>query len=349
MTDQRIGRRVTLKTVADAVGVNKSTVSRLLSEDPRLTVTQETRDRILREVERLGYRPNPIARGLRTARSASIGIITGMLDNPVHAEIIYSVEAAATESGYSLIVSHAGTAQGSLGKNVRRLVDAHRVDGLLLVTFQDESALKDLEEIDVPFVIVNREGTGSENWVALDDEHAAQIAVSELAALGHTDIAHIAGPPGRYNAGRRLQGYRRGLREAGLAFRDDLVVDSDYSAEGGRRAVGALLESGVPFTAIVAVTLATAAGAMAALHEAGIDIPSAVSIVAIHDGALATLLYPPLSTVRLDVEAMGRCATESLIGMIEGKRDTVEMMIEGGTFVPRGSTERPRAAFRGNE
>ena len=335
-------KRVTLRLVAEAAGVDKSTISRLLSGDPRLSVRADTRARILQVVEDLGYRPNPVARGLRTSRTGTLGIVVASLDNPVYAQIIQSVEAAAAARGYSLVIAHTSDKLGELADVSRRLVVDHRVDGLILTTLRDDALLPAIRALNVPVVLVNRRAAGSESWVALDDEVAAWRAVSELVALGHREIAYVAGARDRYNARCRLAGYRRALDDAGIALREELVVEAPYTATGGREAMAALLGRRRRFTAVFAVTLVSAAGAMAALQDAGIDVPGAVSVVGFHDGVLSELLRPTLSTVRLDVEGMGLAAAEGIIDVIEGRQKDLRLLLDRSVFVARDSTAPPR-------
>jgi len=339
-------RPSTLADIAAQAGVNVSTASRVLRGDDRLKVRPETRDRIRDLAKALDYHPNAIARSLRTARSMTLGIVVPQLENPVFAQIIVAAEDVARRRGYSLLISHLDEA-GAAASLYERLVFVNRVDGLLIATLQVEDLqLASLRRLDIPFMLVNRQAQGIENFVASDDFAAARLATAYLIAQGHRRIAHLAGPTGRYNAEQRAGGYRRALEDAGLPFDPALVVAAGYSQGGGETAMRALIASGIDFTAVFAVTLVTAAGAMATLHEAGRRIPEDVSVMGFHDGAVAEMLHPKLTTVRLPTDRMGREAAEGLIALIEGETQSFAQLLPPGEIVVRASVAAPPQAGR---
>ncbi|MBX6368361.1 MAG: LacI family DNA-binding transcriptional regulator [Rhodospirillales bacterium] len=325
-------------------GVDKSTVSRMLGGDKTLNIREETRQRISRAVAALGYRPNMAARSLRTARSFSLGITIASLDNPVYSAIIRGAEQGAADAGYSLLIAHMDEAAPD-SRVYHRLVEQHRVDGLLVTTLRNEKEhLAALKELQAPFVLVNRKAKGVRNSVVVNDFGGAKAAVETLIRMGHRDIAHLSGNPSRYNARQRLLGYRAALEEAGIPFRPGLVVEADYTPDGGERAARVLMETqNRRFTAVFAVTLVAAAGALAAFHERGFSIPEDISVVGFHDSAVAELLYPPLTTVRVPLEEMGRFAAGALIDIIEGRRREITKTFSQVEVIERRSTAPLRA------
>ena len=329
--------RPKLGDVAKRAGVAKATASRILRNDMTLNVRPETRARVMTSAAELDYRPNPAARGLRTAQTFSIGIIVPQLINPVYPQMIIGADRAVTERGYGLIIAQVKDLPDPAV--YERMVHNNRVDGLLVATLQDEAKyLSVLKTLDVPAVLVNRKARGFANSVLCDEVAGARRATAYLVAKGHRRIAHLAGDPKRFNAQLRLEGYRQALEEAGIGFDPDLVAVSDYDQTGGERAMREILDRPGPRpTAIFVVTLVAAAGALAALHRAGIDVPGEISVLSFHDGSLADMLYPPLTTLAVPLETMGYDAAHGLIDIIEGRRRTIKLALSPGDIIERDS------------
>lgn len=308
--------RPTLADVARLAGVDVSTASRVLRGEAAQRIREETRERIVQVARELDYRANAFARGLRTARSSTLGIVVPQLDNPVFAAAIEGAEAAAAAHGFSLLIAHRAPGAHEAGA-YRRLSEGNRVDGLLVASLDDDHVLLgELEATRTNYVLLNRTLAGARYSVVLDSRAATRIALDHLVGLGHRRIAHLAGRPGGFNAGERLAGYREGLAAHGIVFDPALVAVAGYTAEGGAAAMRELIDRRP--TAVLAATLVSAAGAMAVLHDAGLRIPQDVSVIGLHDAAVATMLYPALTTVRMPTGRMGRLAAELLVGLVEG-------------------------------
>lgn len=327
--------RVTLADVARAAGVDMSTASRVLRGEATQRVREETRARILKVAGELQYLANPLARGLRTQRTDTLGIVVPQLDNPVFASAIRGAELAAARLGYSLLISH--REPGETATTIAKISQTNRVDGLLVASLDDDEVLRtDLASAEVPFVLMNRILPGARLSVVLDSRAAARKAVDHLTALGHRRIVHLAGRAGGFNARERLQGYRDGLAAAKIAYAEDRVAVAGYTAEGGALAMRALL-SQKP-TAVLAATLVSAAGAMATLHEAGLRIPEDVSVIGLHDAPVAAMLYPPLTSVAMPTEEMGRVAATLLIRALAGETPDPVPPLPPGDLIVRRST-----------
>lgn len=334
-------QRPNLKDVARLAAVDVSTASRVLNGSATQRVSDETRARILKVAKALDYRPNSLARGLRTSRVFALGIVVPQLDNPVFSSAIRGAELAASALGYSLIISHRDPGRAAEGE-YKRLTGAHRVDGLLVASLdEDRGLIEALEETGVPFVLMNRR-IGSAPAVALDSEEAARVGVEHLLKLGHRRIAHLAGRLEGFNGRARLAGFQAGLKAYGLPFDPDLVEAAGYTVEGGKQAMEALLARLHPRpTAVLAATVVSAAGALAALHEAGLDIPADVSVVAIHDAPIAAMVYPALTTVQTPTESMGARAVELLVRLIGGEQLEAPPLLAPNGLVLRRSTAPP--------
>lgn len=343
MTDRTSSAKTTqrpkLSDVARRAGVDVSTASRILSGDSNQRVSSETRERIQEAARELNYRPNPLARGLRTARTYTLGLVVPQLDNPVFSAAIRGAEIAAARAGYSLLICHRDPVDSGLG-TYRRLAETHRVDGLLVASLDSQRGmLEELQRAGIPFVLMNRSVEGASYAVALDNMMAAGMAMDHLLDLGHTRIAHLAGHLEGYNGQARLAGYRQALERRGIAFDPSLVVPAGYTPEGGAAAMDRLLAlPGELPSAVFAATLVSAAGAMRVLHREGIAIPERMSLIALHDATIAEMVYPPLTTVRTPTQKMGEIAAETLIRLVSGDKPASTQPLAPEGLVIRGST-----------
>ena len=331
-------RRPGLREVAARAGVDVSTVSRVLSGDRAQRTSDATRIKIVEAARALDYRPNTLARALRTARTQTIGIVVPQLDNPVFSSAILGAEASAAAHGYSLLITHRDPKHPTEGE-FERLAATHRVDGLLVSSLDDDRDLiASLEATGIPFVLMNRR-LGSAASVALDSEESARLGTKHLLDLGHRRIAHLAGRLEGFNGRARLKGYEAALAARGIAPDPALVEAAGYTAEGGAAATRRLLaKEGPSPTAILAATLVSATGALSTLHEAGIAVPTAMSVVAIHDNPLAAMVYPALTTVATPIEEMGRRAAELLIALLDGCAPPSQLLLPPIGLIERAST-----------
>ncbi|MBB6182474.1 LacI family DNA-binding transcriptional regulator [Pseudorhizobium flavum] len=319
---------VTLRDVAAAAGVDVSTISRVLQNKGR--VSEPTRQRILLTAERLGYRGNPVARALKTARSSTILMVVPQIENPIFASAIIGAEIEARSRGFALLVSYDKGDGREIISDVSR---SSMIEGVIIASFDEDDRLRQmLATTDLPHVILNRHLPGDDNCVAIDTQSAARMGVEHLIAMGHRRIGHLAGRLGRFNGDMRRRGWQEAMAAAGLEHGDELVVQAGYSPEDVPDAVDRLLSAGV--TAIHAATLLTAAAAIARLHERGLRVPEDVSVVTMHDDLLARVVYPQVSTVCLPSQEMGRVAVRRLIDLIGGSLSAGAS--EGSVLLPPG-------------
>lgn len=313
--------RVRLRDVAARAGVDISTVSRALNDDPGLSIRPATRRRIFDAAAELGYRPNSAARTLKTARTMALGLVVPDLNNVVYASVTEGAEERALASGYVLVV-----APGSMAERVPMLEG--RVDGLLVATATSDTAAA-LSMIErTPVVLVNRRESGSIPSVTVDDEAGAVMATSYLISLGHREIAHIAGPQNTDTARRRKNGFLSAMRQHSLQVEHRWVVEAPYSESGGYAAALRILAGERPPTALFATNLTTTIGAMAAIRRTGLRIPDDVSIVGYEDAPLAVFLDPPLTTVRMPLREMGTQAVDLLLSKMVGDDDVGDLMLD---------------------
>lgn len=324
--------------VANFAKVDVSVVSRVLSADPRLNIRQETRDRVLDAVNKLGYKPNVAARALRTARSGIVGLLIPDFANPVYAEIIKGAEDAAVARGLLLL-----TGSTRNGPDYLKTFGRNRADGILLAGGQaPHSVLTEVSNLKIPWLQVNRKSARAKRSIVLDDEGAAAIAVQHLVDLGHRRIAHLAGPSDADTARRRKGGYRRALADAGLDYDEQLVIAADYTPSGGAVAMHSLLAARPTPTAVFVANVASAVGAVHAAHSEGVPVPQQLSIIAVHDLVLAASLVPPLTAVSMPLTELGARAVTLLCetDIDEPIREVVTGPME---LIERQSTAPPGA------
>ena len=327
-------RTVRLRDVAAAAGVDASVVSRVLSGDSRLSIRPETRQRVLEAAARLDYRPNTAARTLKTARTMAIGMIVPDLANVSYATIAQGAEEAAGAAGYTLLVAHGSAAE--------RLPDLHgRIDGLLIGMATSETPRHGEFGGGVPALLVNRREPCGIASVTVDDEAGGALATRHLISLGHRLIAHVAGPQNADTARRRLRGYASALEAAGIELDPERIAETSFDEAGWHVAADRLLQLEPRPTALFVANVHAAIGALAAARRLGLRIPEDVSLVSFHDAPFAAYLDPPLTTVRMPLEEMGRRAVDSLLALLSGRPVGDVMVGTPPELVVRASAARP--------
>jgi len=328
------GKVVTIEDVAQAAKTSPSTVSNVLNG--RLDrMRPETRDRIERAMAQLGYTPNQLARQLKTGQVPILGLIVPSVANPFWGSFAQSVEEAARDRGYQVLLGNAGRdpaqeeryAESLSSYGVRGVifgssplsldyVQALVQRGMRAVTFdRDTAPLDRLTESDI-------------DSVTIENVKGARIATEYLISLGHRRIGFLSGPLRTASRLERLNGFRAALANAGLDAEDNLVWEGSSSrgfgdvegAEFGRRGARELLERPNPPTALFAINDMYALGAYAGAGDLGIRIPDGLSIVGFDDIAFAAVAQPPLTTVRQPLREMLQVTVALLIDRLEGKR-----------------------------
>ncbi len=308
---------ITLKELSQLAGVHPSTVARVLQNDPRQRVSDELRARIVLLAREHQYRPNSVARSLRTKRSAVLGALIPDIANPFFASILRGMEDAAAERDYSIIIANTDDLPTREAHGLAMLRD-RQVDGLLLATARrHDPAIEQLAAERIPFVLVNRHTDPiTPNAVVPDDYAGASAAVEHLLGLGHRRIAHISGSDDVSTGYLRRQGYLDTLRRHGAPEDPALVVRGSFRERGGYDAMRALLDLSEPPTAVFAVNDLAAMGALHAITDAGLRVPNDISLVGFNDLFHAMYVSPRLTTIQVPDRAMGARAVERLLAMI---------------------------------
>jgi LacI family transcriptional regulator len=339
----------TLRDVAAAARVHPATASRALNPDTRMLVSEETARRVSEAAAALGYRPNPVARSLRTRRSNTIGVLIPDLNNPLFPPMVRGLEDRLTAAGYVALL---GNTDGDTGKEqaIFEQMRARHVDGFVLATAHaHDPVLAEAAQAELAVVLMNRTDPEHDfSAVSVDNEQGMQMSVAHLVELGHTRIAHIAGPPQVSTGEGRRRGYNEGLKRANLDPNEDLVVAATgFTVEEGARCCRELLArrgDGARFTAIAVANDMLAVGCFSALDEAGLDCPRDLSLVGFNDMPFVDRLRPPLTTIRFPHYRLGTEAAELLLARIDHAGAAVqtryldpELIIRGSTAPPAGS------------
>ncbi len=312
--------RPTITDVARAAGVSTSTVSAVLNGRPG-RIPAETRARVLQAAEALKYRPNSLARGLKTKRSYTIALVATDLSNPFYPGLARGIEQAALSQGYHLIIC---TTFGSLERERQHLVRLldWQVDGVLLsssITRHDTDYPVELLR-DVRVVLLNRTIAGLKApTVLMDNAGAGYLVGKHLLSLGYSTIAYIGGPKGRWASEDRLRGLRRALSEAGLPLPEAWVRHGDWEREeeGYRLALSLFSMPGPRPRAVFAGNDIFAVGVIRAVRELGWSVPEDVAVVGFDDRDIATVSDPQLTTVHYPAREIGYHGARILLDAIE--------------------------------
>lgn len=328
----------TLEEVASRASVSISTVSRVLNT-PAM-VRPGTRTRVEEAIRQLHYRPNRVARRLRSqdGRAHLLGLIIPDIQNMFFSHIVRGVEDGARAHDYAVILCNSDE---DLDREQFYLdiLRAESADGVILPPIRgDERTARRLAELDLPVVCIDRRlARTSVDTVVVENREGARAAIHHLVGLGHRRIGVIIGPLNLSTSVERLAGYRQALEEAGIPPDDTLIGSGGPRRKDGRRIAAALLEARPRATALFAGNALLTLGALEALRERGLRIPEDVAIVGYDDEPWASLLDPPLTTVRQPSYEIGRRATELLFQRIEATNRSPALVVLEPQLIVRRS------------
>ncbi|MFF8745210.1 LacI family DNA-binding transcriptional regulator [Streptomyces californicus] len=307
-----------IKDVAAEAGVSVATVSRVLNGHP--SVSQEARTRVLASVEALGYRPNAVARSLRTAQTRTLGLVISDVLNPYFTELARFVEEEARALGYSVIIGNADERPDLQDHHVRTLID-RRIDGLLVSPADGGTPLlRDVALSGTPMVFVDRWIPGIDvPVVRADGTGAVRDLVAHLHGLGHRRLAIIAGPAATTTGDERVEAFRGALRDHGLALPDAYIGQGDFQAASGRRATEGFLELAEPPEVVFAADNLMALGALDAIRARGLRVPDDIALAAFDDIPWFVHTGPPITAVAQPTADLARAAVRALADRIEGR------------------------------
>lgn len=334
---------VTLKAVAQRVGLTPGTVSAVLNDSPAArSVPQHTKNRIFAAAKELNYRPNFLARALRVNRTYTIGVLAAEIGDPYGSTVISGIESYLRENDFFyLTVAHRHDKK--LLESYAQLLLQRGVEGFITIDTSID------EKLALPAVAVagHRPVEGVTN-IVIDHKKAIHLALQHLVELGHKDIALMKGPAVSSDADERWRNIVDVSKELGIRIQPELIVQLDDKAGCAARApeygypfMRELLSRNRPFTAVFGYNDNSAIAAMRVIQDAGLRVPQDVSVVGFDDIQGAAYTSPRLTTVRQPLEKMGKIAAKTLLDRIEGRVEYVPEIAIEPQFVVRESAGRP--------
>jgi LacI family transcriptional regulator len=319
----------TIRDVARRAQVSVASVSRALNNFAN--VSEHTRARVADAVRELGYVPHAGARSLSLARTNAIGVVLPDLHGEFFSEIVRGMDKEANSRGYLLLLSnmHAGSAQSASALRALR----GRVDGMIVMApHLSESELAAALPAGTPAILVNTRADGRDSS-RLDNAAGARAVAVHFLERGRKRIVHIAGAEGNIDADERAEAFRKALAGTGVEFE---VVQGEFTEESGEAAIRSLLESGTSFDAVFAANDMMASGALQALRDAGVNIPTEVAVAGFDDIPLAR--HIGLTTVRVRIAELGERAIKRLVSMLEGYNDAPLQELHSPELIVRTTT-----------
>lgn len=338
--------KVTILDVAQAAGVSAQTVSRVLNDRP--DVSMETRLRVQKIIEQMGYSPNLFARNLSRGRSNSIGVIAYGLSYFGPSRVLIGIEGKINELNFSLALNLIDDFIPSQIDHILYELLSRRVEGIIwavpaIEEYSDWLAEK-FSKIQTPVVYINKGPTDSDFVVAMDNKLGGKLATAHLMAQGYRRIAIITGPSRWWETQERLAGWREVVTDAGYVNIDELIVEGDWNAPSGSAGLKTLFAKDPNIDAVFVSNDQMALGAMQASRELGKSIPQDLGIVGFDDIPEAAYFYPPLTTIRQGPKVIGALAVERISAIVEARQTGAdpepEILWSHPTLVVRVSSKR---------
>ncbi len=323
---------VKIKDVADAAGVSTATVSRVLANKPH--VRQEVKARVMKVVRKLNYRPNRVARSLRSQKSTIIGLIVSDIENPFFQQVGRAVEDAAHEQGYSVMLCNNDEDPDKEQRYLNLIRDENLAGIILSPTRQTADNFSATSELNIPMVVIDRRVSNAEvDNIVIDNVQAAHTITTHLIEHGHRRIGAIFGT-GSTTGRERREGLVAALKDHNIQQSSDLIKYTNPREEDGFNTTIKLLQLSEPPDAIFTSNSLLAAGALRALRESNKAIPEEIAFASFDETTWAKLVVPALTVIEQPTYEIGRTATELLIKRIQDPtRSTREVTLKSKLIV----------------
>lgn len=339
-SDDHAGSGVTtIHDVAVAAKVSAATVSRVLNGTAE--VSPELRKRVSEAIDRLGYRPNSVARSLRRRRTAVWGLVISDIENPFFTAMVRGVEDIAQASGFSVVLCNSDEDLAKEARYIEVLVDERMAGAIVSPASEQDSDVSPLLEQGIPVVSIDRRLRRQDvDAVLADNRLGAERATAHLLATGRRRVACIGGLARTTTGQERTEGYRRARAAAGVSDDPELVVEGDFKHDSGHDAMLRLLSLADPPDGVFVANNLMSLGAVEALREAGIDVPGTLAMAMFDDPAWAALVRPAITAVSQPTYAMGAEAAGLLCARILGDDGPTRRVVLAPSLRVRGSTVR---------
>lgn len=312
---------VTVKDVAEKSGVSVSTVSHVINGTR--FVSEDLRNKVREAMNTLEYKPNLIARSLRTKRSNVLGLIIADITNPYYSEMARNIESLGHIQNFTVMLCNSEGEPIKEEFYINRLMEM-RADGIIIISSKiHQEKLEEMVGRDLPVVLIDKHGVGIHmDLVAIDEYEGGRLATEHLISLGHRRIACINGVSENYLNLDRLRGFRAAMESAGLDTDEQLIISSDFDVVAGFRNAKMLLEMEDKPTAIFATGDLIAYGVIQAAHQMGVRIPEELSVVGFDDIYLSKFFVPPLTTVKQPLYEISEAAINCFFERMENNQKT---------------------------
>ncbi|PKL13505.1 MAG: LacI family transcriptional regulator [Spirochaetae bacterium HGW-Spirochaetae-8] len=329
-------QKITIDDIARQIGVSKTTVSRVLNNKPYVDAV--TKKKILDLIEETGFTPQKSAINLSVGRTNIIGLLVPSLSNPYSLTVIQGVAEKIAQGNYELMLYTTGLSEVNQKRFLQK-ISTKNVDGLVVVLPRDSGDLeKQLGSSNLPIVLIDHRGIDTHlHSISVTNEKGGFDATEHLVGLGHERIGFITGVLDFGCSRDRLEGYKVSLALHGIAFREELISEGDFTETSGYEATRRLLNLVDRPTAIFCSNDDMAIGAMRAAQEIGLRIPNDLSLVGFDDTVRASMVYPPLTTIKQPLFKMGEMAAVLVKRLIDGETVESVNIVLNTELIVRGS------------
>ncbi|OHB57810.1 MAG: hypothetical protein A2Y12_17285 [Planctomycetes bacterium GWF2_42_9] len=338
-----MGISLTQRELAEKIGVSYLTVNRVLGN--KKNVSPVTRDRVLREAKKHGYRKNVLARGLKLQRSFAIGMVVANNPHGFWSDLLASMERQARSLGYHIIICHSENNANSSFKEIEFL-SGLQVDGIIFCANLLKKDLPEFESVtksNVPILLLDQYTQGAScSYLGTNSKKGTYQACKYLLGLGHSRIAFVSGPKGFYTSDLRLAGYRSAMKEAGYKSSEETTIESGYFLEDGEAAAEEILKLKKLPTAIMAFNDPVAIGLYKRLTQNGLRIPEDISLIGYSGDKACELLPSPITTVAQPVAQLGLRAVNIIIEQITNQKSVPVFEEMDDELIIRASTCPPK-------
>jgi DNA-binding LacI/PurR family transcriptional regulator len=343
-----LGRRATIRDVAERAGVSTATVSFVLNDNPNESISQAVKSRVLGAARELSYHANAAAAGLARKRIRNIGIVFYKQDDSItnhfYSFVVQGAVKEAVERNYNLLFSYVDTTYRSF-EDLPKMVREKNAEGVLFMRRVHPNMIRDIDALSIPMVLVDTfPRVAGVNSFQIDNAEGGKVAGDYLFTQGHEHIAMLVPREAVPSIEQRLAGFRASFEKGDRRFSRsaNVVVTDELDYYAAHRAMVSLLAKKSPITGLFCANDEMAAGALRAAHESGYDVPRDLSVIGFDDIVMSNYTDPPLTTIGVVKEHMGRRAMARLIELVEGIDARVKVELAPVKLVVRGSTARPK-------